>query len=324
MTIQNALPSYGNAPQGLRTAYATLLPPGAKVAAYVCSLGNDALDAYATNGLLVSTLQAGLARCRPGKGDIVVVLPGHAEAMTAADFFSNLVAGTQVIGMAPFRSNLMPTFTITTTTAANMLLDVPGVLLSGLKFAIGVNDVANTITVSAAGCRVDSCYFQTGTASNLASSNTIIVAAGADDFVVSNSLFSGTGTAVMNGPCVSVTGAVNGLTVMYNDMECSTVGATTGLVQFSAAATQFRVVKNNIVNRRATAAVAIRWSDTAGLAGIIAENNLAFTADITGATAALSAAGTTNHAVRAFDNLVHDENQGTAIPAVMTSAATIE
>lgn len=329
-TIPNAAGNFlGNPPPfignyaALMAPWGTWVKPGGRIAAYVRSTGaQDGEDHFAASGLLVSTLNEGLKRCRSGQNDIVIVLPGHAESVSTADFFSSLVAGTQILGVAPFRSSVMPTLTFTATTAT-FLLDVANVTIQGLKFAVGIDAVANFVTVSAAGCRIESCYFQTGTSSSLDAATPVIVAAGADDCVIVNNVFSGTSTAV-NTNCVSVTGAVNGLVCVQNDFDVQLSGATAGVIEFSAAATQFRVSRNNIVNRRGTAAVAIRWSDTAGLAGIISENNLAFTADITAATAALSAAGTTNHAVRAFDNLVHDENQGTAITAVMTSAATIE
>jgi len=307
----------------ISSPWGTFIKPGGRIAAYVRSTGaQDGDDHFATSGLLVSTLQAGLLRCRSGQGDAVIVLPGHAENVSTADFFTNLVAGTQIIGMAAARSNLMPTLTFTAT-AATFLLDVANVSLTGIKFAVGIDALVSFLTVSATGCRIESCVFQSGTSAALDMGTAIIVAAGGDELSVVNNTFAGTGTAV-NTNSISVTGAVNGFTCLQNDFDVQLSGATAGVIEFSAAATQFRVSRNNIVNRRATAAVAIRWSDTVALAGIVSENNLAFAADVTGATAALSAAGTTNHAVRAFDNLVHDENQGTAIAALMTSAATIE
>lgn len=320
--LGNATPFIGNYP-ALSAPWGTFVKPGGRIAAYVRSTGwQDGEDHFAASGILVASINEGLKRCRSGQSDIVVVLPGHTESVSTADFFPNLVAGAQVVGVAAARSGLMPTLNFTAT-ASTFLLDVANVSLTGIKFTCGIDAVANYVTVSAAGCRIEGCYFQTGTSSSLDVTTPLIVAAGADDLTVYNNTFSGTSTAV-NTNAISVTGAVNGLVIAQNDFDIQAAGATNGVIEFSAAATQFRISRNNIVNRRGTAAVAIRWTDTANLAGIISENNLAFTADITGATAALSAAGTSNHAVRAFDNLVHDENQGTAITAAMTSAAVIE
>ncbi len=327
-TVPNAAGNFLGTPAPFNGNYATvmapwgtLVKPGGRVVAYVRSTGaQDGEDHFAASGLLVQTLQQGLARCRSGQNDVVIVLPGHAENVSTADFFTNLVAGTQIVGVAPFRSTVMPTLTFTATTAT-FLLDVANVSVYGIKFAVGIDAVANFMTVSAAGCRVEGCYVQTGTSSALDATIPLIVAAGADDFTVANCLFSGTSTAV-NTNAISVTGAVNGFTCIQNDFDIQALGATNGVIEFSAAATQFRIARNNIVNRRATAAVAIRWTDVAA-SGIISENNLAFAADVTVASAALSAAGSTTHLVRAFDNLGHDENIGTAISSTI-GAATIE
>ena len=322
MAIQTALPRVGASSVGVRTAFGVLLPPGAKIAAYVGAIQDDSLDAYSVSTLLVGTLQAGLARARAGKGDYVIVLPGHTETVNTADFFTNLVAGTQILGVAPSQSSLMPTLNFTTVTGASFLLDVADVTVSGLKFTVGIDALATFLNVSAAGCRIQDCWFQMGAAAAADPVTAVTVSAGANDLQIVNNRFAGTGTAVSTN-CITVSGAVDGLQVINNDFDFQALGATNGAIEFSAAATQFRILRNNIVNRRGTAAVAIRWTDTAGLAGIISENNLAFTADITAATAALSAAGTSNHAVRAFDNQVHDVNQGTSITAQITSAASV-
>lgn len=311
------LPLAGNKSVGFRTFFGSWIAPGGRVT----FLGPAGVfeDTFTENNR-VATIGAAAARCRSGKNDVIFVLPGYTESVTSANFVS-IVAGTQIIGVPPLNSGLMPTLTFTATTST-ILLNTANVVLSGLKFACGIDAVANYVTVSAAGCVISDCYFQTGTSAALDVTIPLIVAAGADDLQVKNNRFAGTSTAV-NTNAISVTGAVDGLRIEGNDFDIQAAGATNGVIEFSAAATQFRISKNNIVNRRAAAAVSIRWTDTAGLAGIISENNLAFTADVTVATAALSAAGSSNHAVRAFDNLGHDENIGTAITSSI-GAGTIE
>lgn len=312
-----ALPIVGQKSVGFRTFFGTWVAPGARVT----FLGPAGVfeDTFTENNR-VGTLNAALARCRVNKGDTIFALPGYTEDINAADFATSLVAGTNLIGVSAPNSGLMPVLNFTATTAT-FLLDVANCTISGMKFTCGIDAVANYVTVSAAGCSITDCFFQTGTSSALDVTIPVIVAAGANDLRIQGNRFAGTSTAV-NTNAISVTGAVDGLNISYNDFDIQALGATNGVIEFSAAATQFRISKNNIVNRRAAAAVAIRWTDVA-ISGLIVENNLAFVADITALTAALSAAGTTTHVVRAFDNLVHDVNQGTAAPAAMTSAAVI-
>ena len=312
------LPIVGQKSLGFRTFFGTWVAPGARVT----FLGPAGVfeDTFTENNR-VGTLNAAAARCRSGKGDTIFALPGYTEDINVADFATSLVAGTNLVGVAAPNSGLMPTLNFTATTAT-FLLDVANCSISGFKFTCGIDAVANYVTVSAAGCSINDCYFQTGTAAALDVTIPLIVAAGANDLRVQGNRFAGTGTAV-NTNAISVTGAVDGLNISHNDFDIQALGATNGVIEFSAAATQFRISKNNIVNRRATAAVAIRWTDVA-LSGIISENNLAFLADVTVASAALSAAGSTTHAVRAFDNLGHDENIGSAIATTIGAGATIE
>src|SRR3990167_8848841 len=97
MSFGPSLPTFAVG-TGFNTKFGPIvLEPGARVAAYVRSTGavSDEDPLIATN--LVSTLGAGLARCRSGKNDVVFVLPGHSEAVTSTTL-DNLVAGPRVIG----------------------------------------------------------------------------------------------------------------------------------------------------------------------------------------------------------------------------------
>ncbi len=321
--LSSALPFYQAMP-ALMTPNATLIKPGGRVAAYVRSTGaQDGEDHFAASGMLVTTLNAGLARCRSGQGDIVYVLPGHTENIATADAMSNLVAGTQIIGTG--RPGATNNATLTwSAIAGTFLLDVADVSIQGMNLVFGgADNVTAPITVTAAGCSMVGNFINYGTTSALECTIGVTVHTGAHDFVFAHNRCHSLGGAVCTN-AVAITAAVNRCLILGNDFDVECAGATNGVVDISAAAVQARIVGNLIVNRRASAAVAVRWTDTAALTGVIAKNYLGFTADVTVATAALSAAGTSNHAMRAFENLGHDENQGAAINSVMTSAATIE
>lgn len=321
--LSSALPYYQAMP-GIVTPYGTLLKPGGRIAAYVRSTGaQDGEDHFASSGMLVSTLNAGLARCRSGMGDIVYVLPGHTENISTADAMSNLVAGTQIIGTGRPGATNNPTLTWSAI-AATFLLDVADVSIQGMNLVFGgADNVTAPITVTGAGCAMFGNSINYGTTSALECAIGVTVHTGAHDFLFASNRCHSLGGAVSTN-AIAITAAVNRCTIIGNDFDIEAAGATNGVIDISAAAVQVRIVGNTIVNRRASAAVAVRWTDTAALTGVIAKNYLGFTADVTVATAALSAAGTSNHAMRAFENLGHDENQGAAIASVMTSAATIE
>ena len=311
------LPLSGQTSIGQRTLYGTWLPPGARVAAYV-GPQSDTTDSYSTSSLLVSTLNAGLARCRSGKGDVVIVLPGHTETVSTADFYTSLVAGTRIIGVADMYSGLMPVLNFTAT-ASTFLLDVANVQISGLKFTVGIDEVVNFVNVSGAGCRIDNCYFQVGTASTMDMDTAIIVATGATDCVITNNRFVGTSTAV-NTNIISVTGTgVNNFVISNNFFHVSV--SSNGVIDLSGTATGFEITDNRIHNVGGTAPVAIRCADTA-LVGLIDANKMFFTTDITVLTGAITLTGVATSSIRIGINHGIDEDTSSATLAPIV--ATIE
>jgi hypothetical protein len=314
MASGHYLPLVGQTNIGQRTLYGTWLPPGARVAAYV-GPQSDSTDSYSTSSLLVSTLNAGLARCRSGKGDVVVVLPGHAEDVSTADFFTSLVAGTQIIGAAPFNSGLMPAFNFTAT-ASTFLLDVANVTISGLKFTVGIDEVVNMVTVSGAGCTIANCVFQVGTASTMDSDTPVIVATGATDCTIFGNRFIGTSTAV-NTNIISVTGtAVNNLVISDNFISASV--SSNGLIDLSGTATNIQIANNMLHNFGPTAPTGIRAADTA-LVGVIHDNGFAFTTDITILTGAVSLTGVATSSLRMLRNFGTDED---SVGGILTPVLT--
>ena len=85
----------------------------------------------------LSTLAGAVAMCKAGRGDVIVIMPGHAETNTAVVNIN--VAGVQVIGCGV--GNLRPTFTINA--AADCIrLSAAGVLVAGLHITAPGTDEA--------------------------------------------------------------------------------------------------------------------------------------------------------------------------------------
>lgn len=303
------LPLVGQKAIGFRTFFGTWVSPGARVT----FLGPAGVfeDTFTENNR-VATLNAALARCRANKGDVIFALPGYSEDINAADFATSLVAGTNIIGVAPFNSSIMPTLSFSAI-AATILQDVANVTFSGLRFVATIDAVANFLTVTAANCKVLECVFDCGTSSALDVTAPVLVNAGADNFeFAGNRVFSLSTAVTTNG--LLVQGATQGVNIHDNDFDLNISGATAGVIEIGAFAVgQARIVRNVIKNRRAAAAVSIRIADTTGSEGQIVENYMSVVPDITVIGGLISAAGSTNHAWRAFQNFGHDENIGTAV-----------
>jgi hypothetical protein len=108
-----------------------------------------------------STVNAALSQCASGRGDVIYVLPGYSESITA-DAWSNLAAtDVSIIGMG--RGTNRPTFTWTLA-GSTMLFDTANfklfncqLYLAGAHAAGAALTVAAPITVSAAGCEISDC-----------------------------------------------------------------------------------------------------------------------------------------------------------------------
>lgn len=309
MSIENSLPSVGVKSLGYSTPFGVLLPPGSKVAAYVSSSSSSLTDSYSSSGLLVQTLNAGLARCRAGKGDVVVVLPGHTENVTTADFFSSLVAGTQIIGAAPFGSGLMPTLTFTNT-AATFLLDVANVVLTGIKFAVGVDALVNFVNITGSGCYVSGNVFNMGAAAALDMQTAVIVGNSASDLTVEANRFVNTGTGVSTAALLVSGTGVDNLSVKDNEFFCNC--ATTGVVNVTGTGINMNFRRNTVFNRTATTPIGMRFTDTA-IEALVAENTFGFLTGITVTTGAITVVGATTSEIRTSQNFGVDADTVNAV-----------
>lgn len=245
---------------GVSLAHAVVLPPGARVAAYVRSGGARAVEENLPPGDIVTTLNAGLARCRSGIGDVVVVLPDHAEDISSADQMSDLVAGTRIIGIG--NGNLRPTFTWTAA-AATFLLDVANVSiencilnLAGPRAAGTAITTAAPITVSAAGCRITGCDIHFGFDADQKVTIGVTTTAAADYFEFSNN-YCFSETAAECTTFLRLVGADHAL-ISGNVIVGASSNVDVGLVQFiTTDSLAVRMLDNHIRNNKAASTAAV-------------------------------------------------------------------
>lgn len=235
---------------GLRTPGGTIAHPGGRVH-YVRSSGGQDGDDETLRRRLHTTLNSALAQCRSGLGDVVVVLPGHAENISSADQMSSLVAGTTIVGMGS--GNLRPTFTWTAATAT-FLLDVANVTLSNLRLLMdpgtGTTTVAAPITVSAAGCSILGCQIRMGTDANSKVTIGITTTAAADDFTIAGCEIYGA-TAAECTTMIQFVGA-DRLKFLGNTVVGATSAATVGVLRFlTTASTDIKMFHNSLRNNKA-------------------------------------------------------------------------
>ena len=308
---------------GLRTQYGLILPPGARVAAYVRSTGvQSGDDAFlATN--LVTTLAAGLARARPSMGDFVVCLPGHSETVdvaSSAAFTAALVAGTRIVGVG--RGTNAPTFAWTNA-AGTWAIGVADVLIAGLRLLTAgvqggtiVNGVIG-LTVTANDFALYNNFIDCGTSGSNA--GTVISIGGtAARYDISGNVIRGT-SAAAGSTQIAITSTGSDGRIANNEIYAGAAAAT-GNINITGACAGLKILNNAINNITAVSVAAIAYSNVA-ITGQCAYNTLtvlstgAFSAGVTGITV-----GGTNNLTGYFQNFaVNDPNKsGLLVPAVDT------
>ncbi len=320
MPAQPVLPPFFANLSAVGLPLGTVLAPGSRVAAYVRSAAlPDDTDFIRENR--VPTIQQACLKVRSGQSDVIVVLEGHTESISTADFFSNLRPGTKIVSAGTPGASNNATLTWTAT-ASTVLLDVANVALVGfnLNFA-GIDAVVAPITLSAAGCLVAN-NLVTLAAGSAGATTPFTVAAGANNCVIRDNKMLQTGTQTEVN-VISITGAVDNLEIFGNKISCLLTSATGGVIQIGAAATNLDI-HDNLLYNAVEDGIGIRVADTFAATGWIYNNNVKGI-DAGGTVAqnlkAVSFEGTTESLIGCFNNQFTDEavSSGILAPPIGTT-----
>jgi hypothetical protein len=110
-----------------------------------------------------ATLDYAIGQCTASKGDVIFVMPGHAENVTAASGITLDVAGIKVIGIG--HGALRPTFTFTTATTATIVISAASVYLENLIFKNGIDALEKMLSITGADCTLQGCEVRDNNAS---------------------------------------------------------------------------------------------------------------------------------------------------------------
>lgn len=282
------------APAGVDLGSAIVLPPGANVY-FVRGNGTTVTefsrDPAGLRERLSASVNRALQYCVSGAGDVVVVLPGHTETISTADGWSNLVAGTRIIGVG--QGNLRPTVTWSAA-AASVLLNVANASIENMILQLAGDPAATTaltvaapITVSAAGCAIRGCRINAGVDADQLVTIGVTTTAAADDFTFSgNRLYSATTAEATT--FVQLVGA-DRLRFNGNHIVGATSAVAVGPVRFlTTASTNIEMLGNTIRNNKAASEQAVT-----GMAGLSGEVDHLFMTVLSNAAAALTGAFST-------------------------------
>lgn len=285
----NGIPSFMTSSPALGTAYGSFVKPGGRIAAYVRSTGAlEGDDYFAASGMLVATIDAGLARCRDGQNDVVFVLPGHSETFSSSGaVFANLVAGAQIIGVGTPGATNCPTITLSHT-GASLALNKANVTFSGMRVLSTTAAVTGAIVITGAWTTFAENFVSLTGALGANSALQITGATGAT--VVGNHIVVNSTQQI-----VDVTSASSNIQILNNLIrQAQATSGGIGINVADAASTGF--VANNYIqtatNRTSTNVKTLVVIGSAALPGIGTHQN--FANDATGGSAILTPAANTD------------------------------
>lgn len=121
------------------------------------------------------------AQTAASTGDVVVLMSGHAETITAAAGIDLSKAGVIYVGLGT--GNLLPTFTFTTSTAATLTMTGANVSLTNIRGTTTIDQIVSPFVVSGTHCVLDLHWHdQDATHEAL---RAVLTTAGANDLVLS-------------------------------------------------------------------------------------------------------------------------------------------
>lgn len=109
----------------------------------------------------LATIDYAIGLCTASKGDIILVMPGHAENVSAAGGITADIAGISIIGLG--NGNNRPTLSFSAT-AATFAISAANVTVANIRVTSTIDEVVKMFHVTAAHCTLDNVeHFETAT-----------------------------------------------------------------------------------------------------------------------------------------------------------------
>ena len=224
-----------------------------------------------------STLEYAINACTASRGDIIMVMPGHAESVTSATTILADTAGVAIVGLGT--GTARPTFTFTTANTATIPVSAANISFKNILFVGNFLSIASAFTVAAAPWfTIEDCEFKDTSATlGFLTPVTTTVTVNADHLNFNNNRVYSIATTTP-GPAVVVKGTMTGLTVNDNRI-IHTVASNniSALVEHGALVmTDLEVLRNRVYSINtdtATGAILVKTTATTG-SGIIAHNRI--------------------------------------------------
>jgi hypothetical protein len=214
-----------------------------------------------------ATILSAIGLCTADKGDVIIVMPGHAETISGASSLVVDKAGVAIIGLG--RGSLRPTLTFTAT-ASIISVTAANVRLENLLIIGDVDNIVTGISLAAAadGAQLVNIEMRDG-AANKEFLIAIAIAAACTDVVIDGFEFHGLAGGATG--CIEAAGAADRLKLLNSFIRGQ---FSSQMVDLSAAASVGLRIRGNLFINIETGAglgVAMHNSST----GFVADNRIA-------------------------------------------------
>jgi len=148
-----------------------------------------------------STIDYAVGRCTANNGDLIIIMPGHVETVSAAGGLDLDVAGITLVGLGS--GNARPQIAFTTATTADMDVDAADIRMHNVRFTGGIDALAAPIDVNAARFHLSSWRWEDGSA--LQPTDVVVADANADGLILEDFVYEGD-TAAGTNAAIALTG----------------------------------------------------------------------------------------------------------------------
>ena len=125
------------------------------------STGGDTSGYGASPDAPMLTLDAAIGQCTANAGDVIVLMPGHAESLAAAADIVADVAGISIVGLGNGEDR--PTFTFGTDVGADIDITANGVSIENCLFVAGIDSLTAPLHITGTDCKIKKCEFRDAT-----------------------------------------------------------------------------------------------------------------------------------------------------------------
>lgn len=94
----------------------------------------------------VASLDTAIGLCTANNGDVIIVMPGHAETITAANGIDADIAGISIIGVG--HGSDRPEITLDTVVGASFRINAVNVWVEGLRFRGNLDALTNVLVIN--------------------------------------------------------------------------------------------------------------------------------------------------------------------------------